>query len=57
MAVLLFGLDNLEQHVFTFGVFINQNLHQYAGKTFDRITTSVIIIIHSATSICVIVQQ
>ena len=43
-AVLMFELDNEKQHIFTFCAFMNQNLHQYAGKTFDRITTSVIII-------------
>ena len=42
--MLMFGLDNEEQHILTFCAFINQ-LHQYAGKAFDRITTSVIIII------------
>ena len=38
--------DNEEQHIFTFRAFIKHNLHQYAGKTLYRITTSVIIIIH-----------
>ena len=46
-AVLIFGLDNEEQHIFS--AFINQNLHQYAGRTCDRITTSEIIIIRSTT--------
>ena len=41
--MFLFGLDNEEQHIFTFCAFFNQKLHQYAGKTLDRITTSVII--------------
>ena len=41
----MFGLDNEEQHIFTFCAFINQKLHQYAGKTLYHITTSVIIII------------
>ena len=40
-AMWMFGLDNEEQHIFTFCAFINQKLHQYAGKAFDRITTSV----------------
>ena len=53
--MLKFGLDNEEQHIFTFCAFINQKLHEYAGKTFVRITTSVIIII--PTLLCVLVQQ
>ena len=53
--MLMFGLDNEEQHIFTFCAFINQTLYQYAGKTFDRIITSVIIII--PTLLCVLVQQ
>ena len=54
----MFGLDNEEQHIFTFCDFINQKLHQlhqHAGEAFDRITTSVIIII--PTLLCVLVQQ
>ena len=43
--MLMFELDNEEQHILTFCAFINQKLHQYAGKAFDGITTSVIIII------------
>ena len=54
-AVLMFGLNNEEQHIFS--PVINQNLHQYAGKTFDCITTSVIIIIHLTTLPCVLVQK
>ena len=41
-AVLMFGLDNEKQHIVKFCAFINRNLHQYAGKTFDNITASVL---------------
>ena len=58
-AVLIFGLDNEEQHIFTlnFWYFGNQSSHHCAGKTFDRITTSVLIIIPLTTLLCVLVQQ
>ena len=45
----VFGLDNEEQYIFTLCAFMNQHLHQYAGKPFDRINTSVIIIIPLTT--------
>ena len=52
----MFGLDNEEQHIFTFCDFITQKLlHQHAGEAFDHITTSVIIIL--PTLLCVLVQQ
>ena len=55
-AVLIFGLDNEEQHIHI-RCFINQNVHQCAGKTFDRITTSVLIILPLTTLLCVLVRQ
>ena len=53
--MLMFGLDNEEQHIFTFYAVISQKLHQNAGKAFNRITTSVIIIIPNL--LFVLVQQ
>ena len=56
LALLIFGLDNEERHIHIW-CFNNQKLHQCAGKTFDRITTSVLIITPLTTLLCVLVQQ
>ena len=37
-ALLMFGPDNKKQSIFKFCVFIKQNLHQYAGKTYYYIS-------------------